>query len=217
MEPALRILIADDHPIFREGLVKIIAQQESFTLVGQASDGEAALERMRTLHPDVSVLDVEMPRMSGIEVAERVHTEGIPTDIVLLTMHNDASLLNAALDLGVRGYLLKDSVIDEFLQCLTAVARGQYYISAAMSHLLVERKKRMSALLQATPALARLTPAERSILKLLAGNLTSKEIAAKLCVSTRTIENHRLRMGQKLGLSGHNKLLEFALEHKTEL
>jgi DNA-binding NarL/FixJ family response regulator len=217
MESELRIVIADDHPIFREGLAKSIGKQNNFSIVGEADNGADALEKIRTLRPDIAVLDVEMPAMSGIDVARIIYKEALPTDIVFLTMHNEAAYFNAALDLGVRGYLLKNSVVGELFQCLTSVSEGRYYISNSIAHFLVEREKKHAVLFQTVPALHQLTPAERSILKLLADNLTSKEIAEKLFVSSRTVDNHRLHICQKLEIKGHNKLLQFALEHKTEL
>ena len=217
MDPKLRIFIADDHPIFREGLVKTIERHETFSLIGQAADGEKALEKIKELHPDIAVLDVEMPRMSGIDVARVLHKDAFPTEVVFLTMYKDPAYFNAALDLGVRGFLLKDSVIGELAKCLTVVSEGNYYISPSISHLLIERKKKTESLHHDVPALNRLTPAEHNILKLLADNLTSKEIAEKLFVSVRTAENHRLHICQKLDIKGHNKLLQFALEHKLEL
>ncbi len=217
MDSKLRILIADDHPIFREGLVKTIERHDSFSIVGQAVNGAEALEKIRNLHPDIAILDVEMPAMNGIDVARTVYREALPTDLIFLTMYKDPAYFNAALDLGVRGYLLKDSMIGELVQCLNVVSEGEYYITPSISNMLVERQKKKAALLHTVPALSHLTPAERSILKLLADNLTSKEIADKLFVSTRTVENHRLRICQKLEIKGHNKLLQFALENKSAL
>jgi len=217
MDSKLRVLIADDHPIFREGLVKTLERHDSVVSVGQAATGMDALEKIRTLTPDVGVLDVEMPGMNGIDVARAVYKEALLTSLVFLTMYKEPAYFNAALDLGVRGYLLKDSVVEDLVKCLHAVMEGQYYISPSISHLLVERKKKKSAFHATTPALSLLTPAERTVLKLLADNLTSREIAEKLFVTPRTVENHRLHMSQKLDIKGHNKLLEFALQHRSEL
>jgi DNA-binding NarL/FixJ family response regulator len=129
-------------------------------------------------------------------------------------MYKDQQYFNAALNLGVRGYIIKDSVAAELISCLKAVTEGQYYISPVISHLLIERNKKAESLMSSVPSLDKLTPAERSILKLLAGNHTSREIAEKLFVSVRTVENHRTHICQKLGIKGHNKLLQFALENK---
>jgi DNA-binding NarL/FixJ family response regulator len=217
MDNRTRVFIADDHPIFREGLVKTIERHSAFSLIGQAADGAEALRSIRELHPDIAILDVEMPKMSGIDVARSVHKEALPTELIFLTMYKDAAYFNAALDLGVRGYLLKDVVAGELVSCLNTVAEGEYYISPAISQLLIERKKRSDSLLRDVPSLNRLTPSEKHILRLLAENLTSKEIAEKLFVSIRTVENHRLHMCQKLEIRGHNKLLQFALENKMAL
>ena len=217
MDGITRVFIADDHPIFREGLVKIIERNATFSLIGQAADGAEALRSIRELHPDIAILDVEMPKMSGIDVARFVHKEALPTELVILTMYKDPSYFNAAFDLGVRGYLLKDVVGEELVSCLTTIAEGEYYISPAISQLLVERKKKSDDLHKNVPSLSTLTPAEKSILKLLADNLTSKEIADKLFVSARTVENHRTHICQKLDVKGHNRLLQFALENKAAL
>jgi len=217
MDNKTRVFIADDHPIFREGLAKSIERDSAFELIGQAADGAEALRSIREFHPDIAILDVEMPKISGIDVARAVHKDALPTEIIFLTMYKDPAYFNAALDLGVRGYLLKDVVSGELVSCLKTVSEGEYYISPAISQLLVERKNRLEALLMNVPALNRLTPAEKKLLRLLADNLTSKEIGEKLFVSVRTVENHRLHICQKLEIKGHNKLLQFALENKSSL
>lgn len=217
MDSKVRVLIADDHPIFRAGIVRTLERHAFISIVAESADGAGALREIRALSPDIAILDVEMPGMGGIEVARAVYKEARLTSIVLLTMHKDPVYFNTALDLGVRGYLLKDSMSSELVQCLSAVSEGHYYISPAISHLLAEWLKKSSALFQTIPALDHLTPAERSILRLLADNLTSREIATKLSISPRTVENHRLHMCHKLNISGHNKLLLFALQHRSEL
>ncbi len=217
MEAPTRIVIADDHPIFREGLVKTIERDTAFSMVGQAGDGREALRLITEFRPDIAVLDISMPVMDGLEVARELHGQAHPTELVLLTMYNDATYFNAALDLGVRGYLIKDSVAAELLSCLRTVAGGQYYISPTISSLLLDRERKAQALASSVPAIDRLTPAERIILRHLSDNLTSKEIAARLFVSERTVENHRMHICHKLVIHGHNKLLQFALENKSSL
>ncbi len=186
-------------------------------LSGQAGDGAEALKLITELRPDLAVLDVSMPIMDGIEVARKVNQAALPTELVFLTMYRDPKYFNVALDLGVRGYIIKDSVAAEFLSCLKAVTEGQYYISPIISHLLIERNRKADSLDASVPIRERLTPAELTVLKLVGENKTSKEIAGKLFVSVRTVENHRTHICQKLGIKGHNKLLQFALENKAVL
>jgi len=217
MDTRTRVVIADDHPIFREGLVKAIERDTSYCVVGQAADGGEALNLIGELRPDLAVLDVSMPVMDGLDVARKLHREANPTELICLTMYKDPAYFNAALDLGVRGYLIKDSAVSELLLCLRAVTDGQYFISPAISHFLIERNRKLESLAPSVPFQERLTPAERAVLRMLAENRTSKEIADRLFVSVRTVENHRMHICQKLEIKGHNKLLQFALENKSVL
>ncbi len=214
MEETTRILVADDHPIFREGLIRAIEREKMFAVVGQTGDGVEALDLIRELHPDLAVLDLSMPGMDGMEVARRVHQDALPTELIILTMYKDTRYFNTALDLGVRGYVVKDSVSTEILACLRAVAEGHYYISPAISDLLVAWERRAASVPATAAPLERLTPAERTILRLVAGNKTSREIAQELSVSVRTVENHRTHICHKAGIKGHNALLQFAMEYK---
>jgi DNA-binding NarL/FixJ family response regulator len=213
MEETTRILVVDDHPIFRDGLIRAIEREKMFTVVGQAADGMEALNLIRELHPDLAVLDVSMPEMDGLEVARRVHQEALPTELIILTMYKDARFFNAALDFGVRGYVVKDSVSAEILTCLRTVMDGHYYISPTISDLLIARERRAASLPPVEPLFDSLTPAERTILRRVAENKTSREIAQELSVSLRTVENHRTHICHKLGIKGHNALLQFAMEN----
>ena len=217
MEDKVRILIADDHPIFREGLVRTIERNGNFIVAAQTGDGAEALRLIKELHPDLAVLDVAMPKMDGLEVARRVHQEALPTELVVLTMYNDSKYFNAAFDLGVRGYILKDGVSTELLSCLEAVTSGLYYVSPTVAHLLIEWNRVAGSHPDSASIRDSITPAELTILRLVAENKTNKEIAEKLFVSIRTVENHRTHICQKLGIKGHNALLQFALENKSKL
>jgi DNA-binding NarL/FixJ family response regulator len=217
MDTITRVLIADDHEIFRVGLVKTIERDKNFSIIAQAGDGKEALVLITSMKPDIAVLDVSMPLMSGLDVGRAVYQAALPTELIFLTMYKDIAYFNAAMDIGARGYLLKDNASADLLICLRAVVEGNYYISPTMSHFLVERQKHAEALTQNVPALQNLSPAERHILKLLTDNMTSKEIADKLFISMRTVENHRTHICQKLNIKGHNKLLQFALENKSAL
>ena len=213
----LTVLIADDHPIFRKGLREVIEADESLSVVGEAGDGAAALGLLEELRPQVAVLDIDMPRMNGFELVQELRRKNLPVEVVFLSMHKDEAMFNEAMRLGVRGYVLKDSAATELTSSIRAVAVGQHFISPALSTYLVHRNERLSAFALEKPGLSALTPSERRVLKLVAENKTSREIAAELFISYRTVENHRSNICQKLGLQGTHSLLKFALEHKAQL
>ncbi len=218
MHNKTRILVADDHPIFLRGLAQIIETDVAFTIVAEASHGEQALQLIREEQPDIAVLDINMPKKDGFEVVNEMRRQGLSgTKIVFLTMYDDESYLDSALDLGVSGYLLKENATGEVLHCLRAILNGRLYISPTLSGYLVARQQQREALLQKVAGLDSLTPSERKILRLLARGLTSRDMAATLHISIRTVQNHRNNICRKLDLRGHNKLLEFAIQHKSEL
>ena len=213
----MRILIADDHPIFREGLRKVIEREPDFEVVAEATDGATALTALRALKPDVAVLDIDLPQLDGFEVVRTLRREALPTPVVFLTMHNDEEMVNEALDLGVNGYVVKDSAVTDIVASIRAAAAGQHFFSPSIAGYLLNRRARAAELAARKPGLGELTPTERRILKLIAENKTSREIAAELFVSHRTVENHRTSICQKLELRGAHALLKFALEHKSQL
>ena len=217
MADDLTVMIADDHPIFRRGLREVIEGDGGLSVVGEAADGEAALRLAEERRPAVAVLDIDMPRLSGFELVAEFARRHLPVAVVFLSMHKDESMFNEALRLGVRGYVLKESAATDIVAGIRAVAAGQHFISPALSTYLVKRGERQSDLARELPGLGALTPAERRVLKLIADNKTSREIAAELFVSHRTVENHRTNICQKLRLHGSHSLLKFALEHKSEL
>ncbi len=214
---ATTVLIADDHPIFRRGLCEIIASDPSLRLLGEAVDGEQAWRSLQELKPAVAVLDVHMPKYNGIQVARRVAQQRLPVQLIILTMDREEALLDEALNLGVNGYLLKESAVTDLLQAVHSVARGQCYISPALSGVLVRRNAAREELRQEKLGLASLTPSERQILKLIAEDRTSKEIAELVGCSVRTVDTHRQNISRKLELSGSHSLLRFAFDHKAQL
>ncbi len=211
MKETITLIIADDHPVFRKGLFHIIEADPSVILLGEAGDGEAALALIEEKKPDVALLDISMPRMTGLKVAKIVQERGQSIKLVIITMNADEELFNEAMDIGVNGYILKENAVSEVLNSIKAVVQGQYYISPSISGLLIKRSQKRQNALQRMPGLIDLTPTELRILKLIAGNKTSKEIAIDLCISPKTVENHRANIADKLKLSGNNALLRFTL------
>jgi DNA-binding NarL/FixJ family response regulator len=215
MSSEIRVVIADDHPIFRAGLKQIIESSPRFKVVGDAPDGQTALRLIEELRPDVIVLDINMPLLDGLETVNEIRQRRLPGEIVFLTMHSEEAMFNKALALGVKGYVLKDSATTDLVNCLNAVSGGQSYTSPAITAYLFKRAARRSD--SAQPGLADLTPTERNILRLIAAYKTSKEIADELHIHYRTVENYRSSICAKLNLRGSHALIKFALQHQAEL
>jgi len=211
------LVIADDHPLFRRGLREMIESDSEFQIVGEAGDGEAALSLIDRYTPALVVLDVDMPKMGGLAVARELRQRKSETEVIFLTMYKEEDLFNEAMDVGARGYVLKDSAVNDILNAIRTVIDGKYYISPALSDHLMKRSTRAEKLLHHAPSLQDLTPAELRILRLIAENRTSKEIADMLSISYKTVENHRTSIAAKLHLRGSHSLLKFALENKATL
>ncbi|GAA5478922.1 response regulator protein VraR [Haloferula helveola] len=189
----------------------------SIKVVGEASNGSEALTKAAELNPDVTVLDINMPDMDGVDVASEIRKRGISSAIMFVTMEKSSMALRQVLDLEVNGYVLKNSGAREMIEAVRTVAGGEKYFSPAVAQLLVTRVQAGRELAQEVDGLSELTPSERKVLQLVASDRTSKEIAADLGVSVRTIEGHRARITRKLGLAGAHSLVKFAFEHKDRL
>jgi DNA-binding NarL/FixJ family response regulator len=216
-EEPFTILLADDHPVVRKGLGAVICEDPAFRIIGEESDGLKAWERIRELQPKVAVLDFTMPSLNGLEIARRVQEHVLKVAVVMLTMHKEEDLFNHSIDAGVLGYVLKENATDELLQCLRAVVEGQHYISPFLSHFFIRRRQQAHDFGRQEPGLARLTAAEKRILLMIAESRTSKQIAEILGISSRTVDNHRFRISEKLGLRGAHSLVKFAFDHRSEL
>ncbi|MBR9990782.1 MAG: response regulator transcription factor [Gemmatimonadetes bacterium] len=214
MNGAIDLVIADDHPLFRRGLTEVLEPEPAFRIVGEANDGDAALALVRRHRPHIALLDISMPRISGLDASIAITREVPETAVVLLTMYRERGVFKRALDAGVKGYILKDSASVEIVSCLHTVASGRAWISPALSSELLEHHTEHS---DGRAALARLTAAEQSVLRLIALGYTSPDIAAELGNRVKTIENHRSHICRKLGLSGPQALLRFALEHRSSI
>lgn len=217
MKNRIKVLIVDDHPVFRRGLREIIEEHPGFEIVGEAADGAAGLRMAGGLQPDIIVLDVDMPHLNGLQMARALRKEQHPAQVVFLTMYRDEDLFNAALDIGVRGYVLKENAGSEVVSALLGVAAGETFYSPDLATIGHRREDRVKSLLLSKPSLDTLTTAEKRLLKLIAEDHTSKEIAELLKISTKTVENHRHNICRKLNIYGSHSLLKFAFDHKSYL
>lgn len=213
----ITLIIADDHPIVRQGLRQAIEADAALKVLTEASDGRAALEAIEKYQPQVAVLDIDMPLMDGFAVARAVREKKLNVEMVFLTIQRDEDMVNEAVNLGVKGYVLKDSALTDIVSCIKSVAKGQHYASSALTSYLIKRSSRAAALTEEKTGIKDLTPTERRVLKLIAEYKTSKEIAEELFISYRTVETHRANICQKLDLRGSHVLIKFALAHKSEL
>jgi len=211
------VLIADDHPIFLRGLVDLIQSDGSYTIVAKAVTGATAFEQIRNLKPDVAILDISMPGMTGLDVVAKLETDNLRVKFIILTMYNDEEYFNRAIDLGVEGYIIKENAEDELLDSLKTVLSGKHYVSPTLSDYLIAKSRRLKSLIEEKPSLKDITATERKILKLISENKTSKEIANELFISHKTVENHRTNIARKLGLKGRNQIILFALKNKFTL
>ena len=212
MNQKIKIITADDHHIFRKGILSILKDNDSIEIAGEASNGGEALQLIHDLKPDIALLDIDMPELSGLDVARKVKKENLKTKIVILTIHKDKEYFNEAIELDIKAYILKDSIANDLIDCIKEVASGNYYISPAISGYLVKIKTP-----EKSNPLDKLTSTELQILKLISQNKTSSQIAKELFRSVRTIENHRNNICKKLNLSGQNALLLYAYENKIHL
>lgn len=217
MKPEIKILIADDHPIFRSGLRQIIETEPRLKIIGEANDGEQALTTLEELKADVVILDIDMPRKDGFEVVRIIKQKRLATKIIFLTMHKDERFLNTAFDLGIQGYVLKDSAVAEIVQCIKSVIEGSVFVSPQLSVFLINRARFAAEFAHKQPQVNRLTPTEKEILKLIGDYKTSKDIAEQMGIGIRTVEHHRANICEKMELKGSHALIKFAVEHKSKL
>jgi len=213
---AIRVVIADDHAIVRDGLRALLTSQAGISVVGEASDGNEALQLAGTLSPDVIVLDLSMPVLGGAEAADRIAVECPQVRVIALTMHEERGYVTRFLRSGAAGFVLKRTASSELVRAIRAVACGQRYLDPSLGgSLLVDgsarRRGRRGTSVDPETGAARLTARESEVLHLLALGHSNKEIAAALSISVKTVETHRATGMVKLGLSNRAALVRFAM------
>ncbi len=208
-------IIADDHPIFRGGVREVLSELRNIELIGEAKDGAEAYGLIVALRPDLAIIDLEMPLLSGLDVCKKVLSEKHQTKFILLTMHREKHFFKAALDAGVHGYLLKDNAVQDLVQCIENVCTGKFHTSAAIEHFLTEHTEAHQHR-AVHDANAMLSPTEKIIVKLISEGKSSADIAGLLFISVNTVDNHRHNIARKLELEGKNSLMKFAMLYKGQ-
>lgn len=200
------IITADDHPLLLKGLNDFLLEKK-YNLIGSGNNGKEAYKLITKKKPDIAILDIQMPFMSGLEIAKSCKTNGIETKIVLITLHKERELYQKAQDLNIFGYILKEFALEEIENCIDTVSQGNHYFSPKIVEVLADESPRDRSLRQ-------LTPSEKKILKLIAKDKTNREIASLLFISYRTVEKHRSNIITKLKLKPKtNSLLIWAKEN----
>ncbi|MCF8266865.1 MAG: response regulator transcription factor [Ignavibacteriales bacterium] len=212
-----KIIVADDHPIFREGLLNIIKKESSFNVIATACSGTEAWELIKAKKPAVVILDISMPGLNGLDVAKLIKDNQLDIRPIILTMYSEPEYLDEALENGVTGYLLKDATLNEINDCIKTVINGGYFISKELQDHLIHGAKFKQSKDDIINMISTLSTAEKKVLKLLSMNKTSVQIAEEMFISFRTVQNHRTNISNKLDLHGHNSLLLFAIKIKAYL
>ena len=204
----ITILLADDHEMIRQALRSLLESQPDFSIVAEAGDGLEAIRQIEIFHPHVSIIDLMMPRLGGLEVARQVSKD---TRVLILSMHNNEAYVVQALRHGAMGYVLKDSSADDLVKAVRAVAGGQRYLSEPLSQQMIDRYLQK---IQSGPLdiMETLTNREREILHLTAEGMTTVEISNRLSISPRTVEIHRANLMHKLNLHTQTDLIRYAIK-----
>jgi DNA-binding NarL/FixJ family response regulator len=205
----VRVLLADDHRILAEGLRSLLVPE--FDLIGVVEDGHAMVEAAKSLKPDVIIADISMPQLNGIEALEEVRKFNPDVRVIFLTMHRDVAYARRALEAGAVGFVVKHAALDELVLAVRAAAQGRIFVTPALAGEVLRTMKQNPS--QTADPVASLTLRQREVLRLLVDGLTTKEIGSKLHISARTVEDHKYRMLESLGVKGNAELIHFAIKH----
>jgi two-component system, NarL family, response regulator NreC len=203
----IRIVLADDHVLVRQGL-KSLLEREGFQVIAEASDGQEAVRHVKSLEPDIAVLDISMPTLNGLNAAHEISRSSPKTKIILLTQHDESQYIREALEAGVRGYVLKNQAASDLLLAIRQVSRGKVYLSPGVSSAVMEAYQSKSG-----KSKNPLTLRERQVLQLIAEGKSTKDVASLLGISVKTAESHRTRLMQKLDIHETASLVLYAVRH----
>jgi DNA-binding NarL/FixJ family response regulator len=209
----ISVFLADDHAVVRDGLRFLLEAQPDIKVIGDADNGRKAVSEVKKLRPDVTVIDITMPELNGIEATHQITDAGLATKMIVLSMHSTSEHIFRALQAGARGYLLKESAGIEVVNAVRAVSAGHRYLSPKISDALIDDYVRQRQVGEAKSPLSRLSPREREVLQFVVEGKPSSEIAVVLALSLKTVETYRSRLMQKLNINGLPGLVKFAVQH----
>jgi two-component system response regulator NreC len=209
----IKVLLCDDHTLFREGIKAILKDEPSIEIVGEAADGREAVAKARELHPDVVLMDIAMPDLSGFDATRRILQTNPKAKVIILTMYEEEEVINRCLGAGASGYVLKDAPRAHLIHAIDVVNKGGQYMSSRALKKVVKQYVKGGAK-PAASGYERLSDREREVLKLLADGLALKEIAAQLVLSVKTVDAHKTNLMRKLDLHDRSELIKYAIQRK---
>jgi DNA-binding NarL/FixJ family response regulator len=213
MKNTIRILLADDHTILRDGIRSLLEDETDMEVIGEAEDGHSAVKMTAQLAPDVVVMDIAMPLLNGLEATRQIKRNNAQVKVLILTMHENEEYIRQVLATGAMGYILKDAAARELLGAIRAVHRGEAVLSPAITRLVIEDYLRWGKP-QPEPVSNGLSAREREVLQLIAEGYTNKQIGEILCISVKTVQAHRNNLMQKLDLHDRGELIKYAIQKK---
>ncbi len=216
MENKIRIMVADDHALIREGLKQILELEDDMSVVAEAADGNEAIMLARSYRPDVVLMDINMPKMNGLQAIKEIKLEKLPCSVIVLTIHEDREYLFKTLQIGAEGYVLKDAEISVIIEAIRSVVSGKPYIQQNMTGELIREFNKVSMHDKVRYTDSRLTSRETEVLELIAEGLINKEIAGKLCISEKTVKNHVASIFRKLDVSDRTQAAIYAFKHNIK-
>lgn len=213
MPKAVKIVLADDHNIVRNGIRSLLENEPGIKVVGESEDGESAFKMVMQLKPDILISDINMPKVNGIELTEKIVAAGISTQILILSMYNDEAYILRSVEAGVMGYLPKDAEYGEILKAIKSIARGEMYYNADVTRIITNSLVRTNHIKRELDKLGELTKREKEVLKKIVSGNSNKIIAEQLFISTRTVDTHRTNIMKKLRAKNTADLVRKAIQN----
>ena len=207
----IEIVIADDHTIVRQGLRKLLEEEDDLKITGEAMNGREAVQKVQELKPDIIIMDIAMPVLNGIEAARQIKQSFLKTKIIILSMHDHTRYIRELLSIGVSGYLLKNAVSDDIIQAIKAAVKGEIYLSPSISNRVIEDYVGMNQKTSQDELYNTLTNREREVFQMMVEGYTTKKISEILCLSPSTIKSHRSNIMEKLKMENISKLIQYAI------